>query len=122
MNLGDIKKALLEGGVVGAGGAGFPTYAKLSDQAETIILNAAECEPLIKVDRQLLVEYTNEICAGMQMLTEAMGAKRALLQLKSPIPLLLKLLTVVSVSMTRYAYTFCRIFIQQVMKLSQFMK
>ena len=33
MNLGDIKKALLEGGVVGAGGAGFPTYAKLSDQA-----------------------------------------------------------------------------------------
>ena len=48
MNLGDIKKALLDGGVVGAGGAGFPTYAKLSDQAETIILNAAECEPLIK--------------------------------------------------------------------------
>ena len=51
MNLGDIKKALLEGGVVGAGGAGFPTYAKLSDQAETVILNAAECEPLIKVGR-----------------------------------------------------------------------
>ena len=82
MNLGDIKKALLDGGVVGAGGAGFPTYAKLSDQAETIILNAAECEPLIKVDRQLLVEYTNEICAGMQMLTEAMGAKEGVIAVK----------------------------------------
>ena len=82
MNLDDIKKALLDGGVVGAGGAGFPTYAKLSDQAETIILNAAECEPLIKVDRQLLVEYTNEICAGMQMLTEAMGAKEGVIAVK----------------------------------------
>ena len=82
MNLNDIKQALLEGGVVGAGGAGFPTYAKLSDQAETIILNAAECEPLIKVDRQLLVEYTNEICAGMQMLTEAMGAKEGVIAVK----------------------------------------
>ena len=82
MNLDDIKKALLDGGVVGAGGAGFPTYAKLSDKAETIILNAAECEPLIKVDRQLLVEYSNEICAGMQMLTEVMGAKEGVIAVK----------------------------------------
>ena len=45
----DLKNALFEGGVVGAGGAGFPTHAKLSDQADTVILNCAECEPLIKV-------------------------------------------------------------------------
>ena len=43
MNLVDMKKALFDGGIVGAGGAGFPTYAKLSDQAETVILNCAEC-------------------------------------------------------------------------------
>ena len=57
----DLKNALFEGGVVGAGGAGFPTHAKLSDQADTVILNCAECEPLIKVDRQLMVDYINEI-------------------------------------------------------------
>ena len=57
----DLKNALFEGGVVGAGGAGFTTHAKLSDQADTVILNCAECEPLIKVDRQLMVDYINEI-------------------------------------------------------------
>ena len=54
MDIAELKNALFEGGVVGAGGAGFPTHAKLSDQAETVILNCAECEPLIKVDRQLV--------------------------------------------------------------------
>ena len=51
MDITELKKALFDGGVVGAGGAGFPTHAKLSEQADTIILNCAECEPLIKVDR-----------------------------------------------------------------------
>lgn len=62
VNMVDLKKALFEGGVVGAGGAGFPTHAKLSDQAETIILNCAECEPLIKVDRQLMIEHVKSAC------------------------------------------------------------
>ena len=58
----DLKNCLyLRADVVGAGGAGFPTHAKLSDQADTVILNCAECEPLIKVDRQLMVDYINEI-------------------------------------------------------------
>ena len=56
MDITELKQALFDGGVVGAGGAGFPTHAKLSDQAETIILNCAECEPLIKVDRQLMTD------------------------------------------------------------------
>ena len=78
----DLKNALFEGGVVGAGGAGFPTHAKLSDQADTVILNCAECEPLIKVDRQLMVDYINEILSGMQMMVEAMGAKEGIIALK----------------------------------------
>ena len=48
--LDDIKNA----GVVGAGGAGFPTHAKLASQTEYILLNAAECEPLLRVDQQLM--------------------------------------------------------------------
>lgn len=82
MNMVDMKKALFDGGVVGAGGAGFPTHAKLSDQAETIILNCAECEPLIKVDRQLMVDYINEVLSGMQMLVEALGANEGIIAVK----------------------------------------
>ena len=82
MNLVEMKKALFDGGIVGAGGAGFPTHAKLSDQAETVILNCAECEPLIKVDRQLMVEHINEILSGMQMLVEAMEAKEGIIAVK----------------------------------------
>ena len=82
VNMVDLKKALFEGGVVGAGGAGFPTHAKLSDQAETIILNCAECEPLMKVDRQLMVDHVNEILSGMQMLVDALGAKEGIIAVK----------------------------------------
>ena len=82
MNLVDMKKALFDGGIVGAGGAGFPTYAKLSDQAETVILNCAECEPLIKVDRQLMTDHVIEVLSGMQMLVEAMGAKEGIIAVK----------------------------------------
>ena len=38
---------IFEAGVVGAGGAGFPTHVKLSGQADTLLINAAECEPLL---------------------------------------------------------------------------
>ncbi len=82
INMLDLKNALFDGGVVGAGGAGFPTHAKLSDKADTVILNCAECEPLMKVDRQLMVEHTNEILSSMQMLVEAMGAKEGILAVK----------------------------------------
>ncbi|MDY3250367.1 MAG: SLBB domain-containing protein, partial [Candidatus Choladocola sp.] len=82
MNLDNLKKTLFEGGVAGAGGAGFPTYAKLSEQANTVILNCAECEPLIKVDRQLMIQHVNEILSGMQMLVEAMGAEEGIIAVK----------------------------------------
>lgn len=82
MNMVDLKKALFDGGVVGAGGAGFPTHAKLSDQAETVILNCAECEPLIKVDRQLMTGYIDEILTGMQMLVDAMSAGEGIIAVK----------------------------------------
>ena len=44
--LGLVEQA----GVVGAGGAGFPTHVKLKAQADTVIINGAECEPLLRVD------------------------------------------------------------------------
>ena len=61
MELQELKDLLQKSGIVGAGGAGFPTYAKLDERAETILLNCAECEPLLKLHRQLLKEHAYEI-------------------------------------------------------------
>lgn len=70
-------------GVVGAGGAGFPTHIKLSSKPEYLIMNAAECEPLIRVDQQLLLYYTDEILQAFQQILEETGAKKAFIALKS---------------------------------------
>lgn len=82
MDILEMKKVLFEGGVVGAGGAGFPTYAKLSDQASTVILNGSECEPLLKVDRQLMNDYVKEVLSGMMMFVDAMQADEGIIAVK----------------------------------------
>lgn len=81
----DIKKLsaiLKENGIVGAGGAGFPTYAKLDERAETIILNCVECEPLLKLHRQLLEKYAYEIVKTFHMIGQAVGAKEVVIGIK----------------------------------------
>ena len=57
MKLTDLSNIMRECGIVGAGGAGFPSYAKLNEKADTIILNCAECEPLLKLHRQVMADY-----------------------------------------------------------------
>lgn len=47
MILNDLKKAVADAGVVGAGGAGFPTQFKFNEGLDTLVINGAECEPLI---------------------------------------------------------------------------
>ena len=78
--LADLIKAA---GVVGAGGAGFPTHIKLSSKPEYIIINAAECEPLIRVDQQLLLLYTDEVLTGLQQILIETEAKKAYIAIKS---------------------------------------
>ena len=82
MQLSELKELLRSEGVVGAGGAGFPTYAKLSDKAETVILNCAECEPLLKLHRQVLEKYTAEILGALSEIVKIMGAKRGIVAVK----------------------------------------
>ena len=50
----DLLSLIKKAGIVGAGGAGFPTHAKLNAKAEYVIINGAECEPLLRVDQQLM--------------------------------------------------------------------
>ena len=67
MTIEEIKSLLQENGIVGAGGAGFPTYAKLDKRADTLILNCAECEPLLRLHRQLLKQFTRHRCKQFDM-------------------------------------------------------
>ncbi|MCB9915964.1 MAG: 4Fe-4S dicluster domain-containing protein [Planctomycetes bacterium] len=71
-----------QNGVVGAGGAGFPTYQKLAGAAEVAILNAAECEPLLHKDKQLLERYGDEVLAGLRLAADRVGASRVVVAIK----------------------------------------
>lgn len=82
MEIAELSKILRENGVVGAGGAGFPTYGKLSDKADTILMNCAECEPLLKLHRQLLAEHAHEILKAFALIAETVGAKEAIIGIK----------------------------------------
>jgi Na+-translocating ferredoxin:NAD+ oxidoreductase RnfC subunit len=82
MEIASLSKILRESGIVGAGGAGFPTYAKLSDKADTIIMNCAECEPLLKLHRQLLKEHVHGILKAFALIQETVQAKEAIIGIK----------------------------------------
>ena len=79
-NLLDI---IAQSGIVGAGGAGFPTHVKLNAQAEYVIVNGAECEPLLRVDQQLMALESKKLCDALDLVKKAVGAKYAVIALKS---------------------------------------
>ncbi len=82
MTYEELKQVIRTAGVAGAGGAGFPSYAKLSPKADTIILNCAECEPLFKVHRQLLERFAGEICHGLNEICIAVDAQQFIIAVK----------------------------------------
>ncbi len=82
MQLEALSEIMKSCGVVGAGGAGFPSYAKLNKKADTVILNCAECEPLFRVHRQLLAKYAFEILTALEYVREAVEAERVIVAVK----------------------------------------
>lgn len=83
MLIDELKNIARNNGIVGAGGAGFPAYAKMTDKADTVILNCVECEPLLKLHRQLLAIHTEEIIQMLDEVRESFGAKEAVIGIKS---------------------------------------
>jgi Na+-translocating ferredoxin:NAD+ oxidoreductase RnfC subunit len=77
-----LVEQIKNAGVIGAGGAGFPTHAKLAAPAEYVIMNAAECEPLLRVDQQLLAIYTDRILQGFAAVAGELGASHAVIGIK----------------------------------------
>lgn len=83
MLIDELKEIAKENGIVGAGGAGFPSYAKMTNQADTLILNCVECEPLLSLHKQLLAAHAEEIVQMLDEVRETLGAKEAVIGIKS---------------------------------------
>lgn len=78
----DIKAVLRAAGIVGAGGAGFPSYAKLADGADILIVNGSECEPLLHTDYEIIKQHIAEVVAGAEMIAAALGIKTVIFAVK----------------------------------------
>ncbi len=74
-NKEEIIERIKLAGIVGMGGAGFPTHVKLmpKDKVDTLIINAAECEPYITCDHRIMLEYTEQFVEGTRLLMKALA-------------------------------------------------
>ena len=76
-----VLAAVQEAGVVGLGGAAFPTHVKLSPpndaRIETIIINGAECEPYLTSDHRVMVEYPERVFHGLRIMMHTLGVEHA---------------------------------------------
>lgn len=81
--MSDLKSILQNAGIVGAGGAGFPSYAKIADGADTLVINCAECEPLMYTDYMLMREEMPKIVEGAQIIMEHTSINHTYMSLKA---------------------------------------
>lgn len=76
----ELKKAVMDAGIVGLGGAAFPTHVKLAPpkekKIEAVILNGAECEPFLTSDHRLMLERSKDILEGLKIIMKILGVSR----------------------------------------------
>lgn len=93
----EIVKAIAQAGIVGLGGATFPTSVKLSPppgmKPEVVIINGVECEPYLTADHALMLEHPDEIVAGTELLMRAVGVDRGVIAIEANKPDAIKRLT-----------------------------
>ncbi len=82
MKFEELQKIVYDAGIVGAGGAGFPTHRKFSDKVKQIVVNAAECEPLMMVDHHILEHHLQPLVDTLNLLIDTMGADEAIIGIK----------------------------------------
>jgi Na+-translocating ferredoxin:NAD+ oxidoreductase RnfC subunit len=78
----EILASVKAAGVVGAGGAGFPTHIKMNAAVDVVIVNGAECEPLLRADQQLMAAESMKLIVGLQTVMLVTGASRGIIGLK----------------------------------------
>lgn len=83
MDKAQLVRLVRDAGVVGAGGAGFPTHVKLAaDNVEYVIVNGAECEPLLRVDQQLSERFAPQLLNALDGIVSVLGARKGIFALK----------------------------------------
>lgn len=89
----NLVDKIRDAGIVGAGGAGFPSHIKFNASAEYVLVNGAECEPLLRVDQQLMRDYGLEMLEGLDACVKSVGAKEGIIGLKGKYKEAIKVLT-----------------------------
>jgi len=86
----EINNLILSGGVVGLGGAAFPTHVKLNPpknkSVDTLIINGCECEPYLTADHRTMVEFPDQIVLGIRIMLKALGIQRAIIGIEANKP------------------------------------
>ena len=77
----EIIDIVREAGIVGMGGAGFPTFVKLkpAKPVDTILLNGCECEPYLTADHKVLLAYADEVVFGLKAMIKTVGAEKGII-------------------------------------------
>ena len=84
----EIIDIVREAGIVGMGGAGFPTYVKLNPgkPIDAVLVNACECEPMLTADHRMLLEYADDIIFGLQAEMKTVGTNRGVIVIEDNKP------------------------------------
>ncbi len=94
----DIRRIVLDAGIVGMGGASFPTHIKLNPPlpVDTLIINGAECEPYLTADARLMVEKSIEIFQGIMLVSRCLGIKKVYIGIEDNKPEAIKIFSKLS--------------------------
>ncbi len=83
----DIRSIAREAGLVGMGGAAFPTHVKLTPPkdkpVDTVIINACECEPFLTCDHRVMLERPHDLVQGLKLLVRAVNAKKGVIGIEA---------------------------------------
>lgn len=93
----EIKNMIKEAGIVGLGGATFPTHIKLSPskdkKIDTFIVNAAECEPYLTADYRMMLEYSERMVTGVKIVMKLLGVNKCFVGIEDNKPEAVKVMT-----------------------------
>jgi len=85
-----VVKAVQDTGMVGLGGASFPTHVKMTvpegQKVDTVMVNGCECEPYLTTDHRVMLEYSMDLFAGIRIAMKAVGAERAIIGIEDNKP------------------------------------
>ncbi len=123
----EIIDIVREAGIVGMGGAGFPTFVKLkpAKPVDTILLNGCECEPYLTADHKLLLAYADDIIFGLKAMIKTVGAEKGIIVIEDNKPDAIELMEAkvadienieVVVAKTKYPQGAEKMLIKRVMK------